>query len=66
MLHEQAAPAVTSVPTSFITRHFPTSVLLQEQRDEFKPLLHIFKEEKASQVRAHQNLSNPRFRNLLA
>ncbi|XP_050380683.1 RNA polymerase sigma factor sigF, chloroplastic isoform X2 [Argentina anserina] len=28
----------------------PTSVLLQEQRDEFKPLMHIFKEEKTSQA----------------
>ncbi|XP_062003334.1 RNA polymerase sigma factor sigF, chloroplastic isoform X1 [Rosa rugosa] len=50
MLHEQAAPAVTSLPTTFITRRFPTSVLLQEQRDEFKPLLHMFKEEKTSQA----------------
>lgn len=52
MLHEQSAPAVTSAPTTFITRHFPTSVLLQEQREEFKPLLHLYKEEKTSQVRA--------------
>ncbi|KAK9920941.1 hypothetical protein M0R45_029478 [Rubus argutus] len=50
MLHEQSAPAVTSAPTTFITRHFPTSVLLQEQREEFKPLLHLFKEEKTSQA----------------
>ncbi|KAK9920942.1 hypothetical protein M0R45_029478 [Rubus argutus] len=42
--------SVTSAPTTFITRHFPTSVLLQEQREEFKPLLHLFKEEKTSQA----------------
>ncbi|KAM0990974.1 hypothetical protein ACFX13_009546 [Malus domestica] len=50
MLHEQATPAVTSVPITFVARHFPTSVLLQEQRDEFKPLLHALKEEKTSQA----------------
>ncbi|KAF9598225.1 hypothetical protein IFM89_025926 [Coptis chinensis] len=49
MLHEQATPAVTSVPTASITRNFPSSVLLQEQRDEFRPLLH-FKDDKMSQV----------------
>jgi hypothetical protein len=51
MHHEQAAPPVTSVFTSSVARHFPTSVLLQEQRDEYKPLLHMFKEDKAFQVR---------------
>nr|AKC88793.1 sigma factor [Pelargonium x hortorum] len=45
-----AAPAVTSVPTASLARSFPTSVLLQEQRDEYKPLLHILKEDKLSQV----------------
>lgn len=51
MLHEQAVPAVTSVPITSVARHFPTSVLLQEQRDEFKPLLHVLKEDKTSEVR---------------
>nr|AKC88781.1 sigma factor [Pelargonium cotyledonis] len=45
-----AAPAVTSMPTASLARSFPTSVLLQEQRDEYKPLLHILKEDKISQV----------------
>ncbi|KAF5201008.1 Rna polymerase sigma factor sigf protein [Thalictrum thalictroides] len=47
MLHEQATPAVTSSTST--TQHFPTSVLLQEQRDEFRPFLHI-KDDKNSQV----------------
>lgn len=51
MHNEQSAPAVASVPTSSVARHFPTSVLLQEQRDEYRPLLHMFKEDKTSQVR---------------
>ncbi|ONI03026.1 hypothetical protein PRUPE_6G234100 [Prunus persica] len=50
MLHEQAVPAVTSVPITSVARHFPTSVLLQEQRDEFKPLLHVLKEDKTSEA----------------
>nr|AKC88790.1 sigma factor [Pelargonium nanum] len=45
-----AAPAVTSMPTASLARSFPTSVLLQEQRDEYKPLLHILKEDNISQV----------------
>nr|AKC88772.1 sigma factor [Geranium maderense] len=44
------ANAVTSMPTASLARNFPTSVLLQEQRDEYKPLLNIFKEDKTSQV----------------
>ncbi|KAL6277666.1 hypothetical protein ACE6H2_021267 [Prunus campanulata] len=50
MLHEQAVPAVTSLPITSVARHFPTSVLLQEQRDEFKPLLHVLKEDKTSEA----------------
>ncbi|KAK7245110.1 hypothetical protein RIF29_39944 [Crotalaria pallida] len=50
MLHEQAAPAVTSWSSSFASQHFPTSVLLQEQRDEYRSLLHMYKEEKTSQA----------------
>ncbi|KAK9290197.1 hypothetical protein L1049_008363 [Liquidambar formosana] len=50
MLHEQAASAVTSVTTTSVGRHFPTSVLLQEQRDEYRSSLHIIKEDKTSQA----------------
>lgn len=50
MHNEQSAPAVASVPTSSVARHFPTSVLLQEHRDEYRPLLHMFKEDKTSQA----------------
>nr|AKC88792.1 sigma factor [Pelargonium transvaalense] len=42
--------SVISVPTASLAQSFPTSVLLQEQRDEYKPLLHILKEDKLSQV----------------
>ncbi|XWS66861.1 hypothetical protein CRYUN_Cryun05aG0237300 [Craigia yunnanensis] len=49
MSHEQAAPAATSIPTTSLARNFPTSVLSQEQRDDYRPLpvLHFFKEDKA-------------------
>ncbi|XP_031279075.1 RNA polymerase sigma factor sigF, chloroplastic-like isoform X1 [Pistacia vera] len=47
-LHEQAAPTMSSVPTFTVARHFPTSVLLQEQRDEYRPILHMSKEDKTS------------------
>ncbi|KAE9590916.1 putative RNA polymerase sigma-70 like domain, RNA polymerase sigma factor, SigB/C/D/F, plastid [Lupinus albus] len=50
MLHEQATPAVTSCSSSFAARNFPTSVLLQEQHDEYRPLLHMYKEDKTSQA----------------
>lgn len=46
--HERAAPAVSSVPTLMVARHFPTSVLLQELRDEYRSLLHMSKEDKTS------------------
>ncbi|TKY62134.1 RNA polymerase sigma factor sigF [Spatholobus suberectus] len=46
MLHEQAAPAVAaSWSSSSAAQHFPTSVLLQEQRDEYRPLLHVYNKE---------------------
>ncbi|XP_028776034.1 RNA polymerase sigma factor sigF, chloroplastic [Neltuma alba] len=48
--HEQATPAVTSRSASFAAQHFPTSVLLQEQRDEYRPTLRMHKEEKTSQA----------------
>ncbi|XVF55494.1 hypothetical protein PTKIN_Ptkin06aG0040200 [Pterospermum kingtungense] len=49
MFHEQAAPTATSIPITSVARHFPTSVLSQEQRDDYRPLpvLHFFKEDKA-------------------
>ncbi|XP_019426192.1 PREDICTED: RNA polymerase sigma factor sigF, chloroplastic-like [Lupinus angustifolius] len=50
MLHEQATLAVTSRSSSFAARNFPTSVLLQEQHDEYRPLLHMYKEDKTSQA----------------
>ncbi|KAG6769787.1 hypothetical protein POTOM_025449 [Populus tomentosa] len=50
ILREQATPAVSSIPTTSTAQHFPTSVLLQEQRDEFRPLQNIFKEDRASQA----------------
>ncbi|XP_012443174.1 RNA polymerase sigma factor sigF, chloroplastic isoform X2 [Gossypium raimondii] len=47
--HEQAVPAATSIPITSVARHFPTSVLSQEQRDDYRPLpvLHLLKEDKA-------------------
>ncbi|KAK7267707.1 hypothetical protein RIF29_20385 [Crotalaria pallida] len=49
MIREQASPAVASLSCGCSVQHFPTSVLLQEQRDEFRPALHMYKEEKISQ-----------------
>ena len=49
-LHEQAPAGVTSKSASFATQHFTTSVLSREQRDEYKPLLPMYKEDKTSQV----------------
>ncbi|WCJ34480.1 RNA polymerase sigma factor sigF chloroplastic [Euphorbia peplus] len=48
--YEQAVPAVTSVPTTLLSRNFPTSVLLQEQRDEFRTVLNTVKEDRTSQA----------------
>ncbi|KAK7396579.1 hypothetical protein VNO78_17684 [Psophocarpus tetragonolobus] len=45
MLHEHAAPAVASWSSSSAAQHFPTSVLLQEQRDDYRPLLHVYNKE---------------------
>ncbi|XP_052172540.1 RNA polymerase sigma factor sigF, chloroplastic [Diospyros lotus] len=49
MLHEQAAHALPFMPTTSLAQHFPTSVL-QEQRDETRPFMHMIKEDKMSQV----------------
>ncbi|EXC16188.1 RNA polymerase sigma factor rpoD [Morus notabilis] len=43
------ATGITSMPATSIAQPFSTSVLLQEQRDEFKPLLRVNKEDKTSQ-----------------
>ncbi|PON60336.1 RNA polymerase sigma factor [Parasponia andersonii] len=40
---------VTSLPATSVGHRFSTSVLLQEQRDELRPLLRVIKEEKTSQ-----------------
>ncbi|CAK8543875.1 unnamed protein product [Lathyrus sativus] len=50
MLNEHAAPAVSSLPSSSAAQSFPTSVLLQEHRDEYKPLLHMHREDKSPQA----------------
>lgn len=52
VLHEKATFAVTSAPnsTTSLSRHFPTSVHLQEQRDESRTSLHLSKEERTPQV----------------
>lgn len=50
MIREQAAPAVASWCSSFSAHNFPTSVLLQEQRDEQRSPLHMYKEDKISQA----------------
>ncbi|KAL2978619.1 hypothetical protein AAZX31_13G127000 [Glycine max] len=50
MLREQASPTVASWSSNFSAQNFPASVLLQEQRDEYRPLLHMSKEDKTSQA----------------
>ncbi|AES60705.2 putative RNA polymerase sigma-70 like domain, RNA polymerase sigma-B/F/G type [Medicago truncatula] len=50
MLREQVAPTVTAWCTSYSSQNFPTSVLLQEQCDEYRPLLHISKKDKTCQA----------------
>ncbi|KAE9612313.1 hypothetical protein Lal_00022811 [Lupinus albus] len=49
MIREQAAPAVAARSRGCSVQNFPTSVLLQEQRDEYRPALHMYKEDKISQ-----------------
>ncbi|CAA3029603.1 RNA polymerase sigma factor sigF, chloroplastic [Olea europaea subsp. europaea] len=39
MIHEQVAPAITSFSASSLGRHFPSSILIQEQYDKSQPLL---------------------------
>ncbi|KAJ8754178.1 hypothetical protein K2173_002077 [Erythroxylum novogranatense] len=49
MLHEQVAVVAASIPITSVAQHFPASVLLQEQRDDSKPLLNMIKEDRISQ-----------------
>lgn len=51
-LYEPAAPAHSSMLATSLAQHFPTSVLIQEQRRESKPLLQTIKDEKTSQATA--------------
>ncbi|GMJ02988.1 RNApolymerase sigma-subunit F, SIGMA FACTOR 6 [Hibiscus trionum] len=46
--HEQTATASNSIPITSVARHFPTSVLSQEQRDDYRPMpvCHLLKEDK--------------------
>ncbi|XP_061368764.1 RNA polymerase sigma factor sigF, chloroplastic-like isoform X2 [Gastrolobium bilobum] len=50
MLCVRAAPTVASWSSSFSAQNSPTSVLLQEKHDEYRPLLQMSKEEKTSQM----------------
>lgn len=56
MLHEQAAPSITSMLSSSTARRCHTSVLLQEQRDENVPLSHIFKKDAAQRAISDRNI----------
>ncbi|KAK9079320.1 hypothetical protein SSX86_000991 [Deinandra increscens subsp. villosa] len=49
-LYEPTAPAHSSVLATSLAQHFPTSVLIQEQRPESKPLLQTIKDDKTSQA----------------
>ncbi|EYU34473.1 hypothetical protein ABFS82_10G094400 [Erythranthe guttata] len=41
LLHEQVTPALTSLSTPSLARHTTTSVLIQDQRNESRPLLSL-------------------------
>ncbi|KAK4478650.1 hypothetical protein RD792_014141 [Penstemon davidsonii] len=41
LLHEKVTPALTSLSTTSLVRHPPTSVLIQDQRDESRALLSL-------------------------
>ncbi|XP_076938884.1 RNA polymerase sigma factor sigF, chloroplastic-like isoform X2 [Bidens hawaiensis] len=49
-LCEPAAPAHSSMLATSLAQHFPTSVLIQEQRPESKPILQTIKDDKTSQA----------------
>ncbi|XP_039042945.1 uncharacterized protein LOC120181983 [Hibiscus syriacus] len=61
MFHEQAAPiAAASIPVASVSRHFPTSVLAQEQHHDCRaPLvLQFFREDKSYQEETNEQLQN--------
>ncbi|KAF5773102.1 putative RNA polymerase sigma factor, region 3/4, RNA polymerase sigma factor, region 2 [Helianthus annuus] len=49
-LYEPTAPAHSSMLATSLAQHFPTSVLIQEQRPESRPLLQTIKDDKTSQA----------------
>ncbi|KAL4592060.1 hypothetical protein LXL04_005040 [Taraxacum kok-saghyz] len=48
--YEPSAPTHSSMLATSLAQHFPTSVLIQEQRRESKPLLQTIKDDKTSQA----------------
>lgn len=52
---EPATPAHSSMLATSLAQHFPTSVLIQEQRRESKPLLQTTKDEKTGQIGAESS-----------
>ncbi|KAJ8532831.1 hypothetical protein K7X08_015720 [Anisodus acutangulus] len=48
MLHEHAAPALTSVPHAYLARHVPASIINPDQQFEKQLQLHPLKEDKTS------------------
>ncbi|KAK4730929.1 hypothetical protein R3W88_023917 [Solanum pinnatisectum] len=48
MLHEHAAPVLSSVPHAYLGRHVPASAIGPEQQFENRLQLHLVKEEKTS------------------
>ncbi|PHU06502.1 RNA polymerase sigma factor sigF, chloroplastic [Capsicum chinense] len=48
MLHDHAAPALTSVPHAYLARHVPPSAINLEQQFENRLEFHLVKEEKTS------------------
>lgn len=63
MLHEHAAPVLSSVPHAYLGRHVPASALSPEQQFENRLQLHLVKEEKTSLVRLLESF-DLRFRNI--
>ncbi|KAE8717234.1 putative Pentatricopeptide repeat superfamily protein [Hibiscus syriacus] len=61
MFHEQAAPAAaTSIPIASVSRHFPTSILSQEQHNDVRApsVLQFFKEDKAYPEVTNEQIEN--------
>lgn len=50
MLHEHAAPVLSSVPHAYLGRHVPASAIGPEQQFENQLQLHLVKEEKTSLI----------------